>query len=568
MLTSFKSAPVVSPIRRHEVSGLRATLSLRPDVAQLLFGILLALGIGVRLFHFFNNRSFFIDELYLNVNTVRMGFWALATEPFAYEQKAPIGYLWATRLCILLFGKQEMALRLFPLLCGIGTLLLFTAVARHFLKTWGALATVGILAFSAPCVYHSVEAKQYSTELFVAVLALWLYVRYSKNTSIEALIAWGVFGAVALWFSFSAIFVFASIAIAISSRWLLTKNWRKFFLYLIPFSLWLVSFAVQYHFFIGKYPQSGWLIDFFDKMYDGFMPILPKSTADFVWYGQKPYTLLLHPLGLLLNLDGELKEWQDSSWRYLFKLGWLSAGVMLGAMGIVYFRHRTLFFCLLLPLFFVLLTSGLKVYPFYGRFLLFLAPSLALFIGFGVDRMNRLLHQRRAVFFTALGLLLLPSLINTTRQVVNPDLLMNRELNREPLLYINEHFQPGDAVYVFWNMSHAYEYYKQAYPLKYTAVQGGYVKNQSHSPDDYLRNLQPDLEKLKGKKRIWFVFDYINRNAIGDYVGQPLWYHDLRFDPTTEIQRIFMRNGRKVLQYPGKPYLKDPHKVALFEMNP
>ncbi|GAB3292310.1 ArnT family glycosyltransferase [Hymenobacter tenuis] len=537
------------------------------DYARLLMGILLALGVGIRLFHFFNNRSFFIDELYLNVNTIKMGFWALATQPFDYEQKAPIGYLWMTRLCVLLFGKQEMSLRLFPLLCGLGTLFVFASVAQHFLKKWGALAAVGILALSSPCIYHSVEAKQYSTELFVAALALWWYVRYHKDMSTAALLTWGVLGAVALWFSFSAIFVFASIAIAMSAHWVLTAQWKKFFRYLIPFTLWLISFGVQYVLFIGKYPQSGWLIDFFDKIYDGFMPLPPSSLADVKWYFQKPYTLLVHPLGLLLNLDGGLEEWKANSWRYLFKMGWLPVGLILGGMAVMFRQKRTLFFCLLLPILFALLASGLRLYPFHNRFVLFLVPVLLLFIGFGIDALRELFTRQKLLFYVLVGLLFLPLCINTGRQLANPDLFVNRENNREPLLYINEHYRPGDAVYIFWNMSHAYEYYKDAYKLKFNAVQGSNPKAISNSPEEFLRNLQPELQQFKGKKRVWFVFDYLNRNAIGEYVHLPVWYHTNYFSPTTEVQNIFSQMGRQVDELYEKPYNTYPHTVVLYELN-
>ncbi|MBC3542129.1 glycosyltransferase family 39 protein, partial [Rufibacter sp. H-1] len=89
-----------------------------------------------------------------------------------YEQKAPLGFLWAERLAVELLGKGEMALRLFPLLCGLAALAAFVPVARHFLRPWAAALAVGLLALASPAVYHAVEAKQYSTELLASVLAL------------------------------------------------------------------------------------------------------------------------------------------------------------------------------------------------------------------------------------------------------------------------------------------------------------------------------------------------------------------------------------------------------------
>ncbi|MBC3542084.1 hypothetical protein H7U12_20505, partial [Rufibacter sp. H-1] len=57
----------------------------------------LAVGAGslLRLFHWADNRALWRDELYLAASLVRRGFWELATGPLAYEQKAPLGFLWA-----------------------------------------------------------------------------------------------------------------------------------------------------------------------------------------------------------------------------------------------------------------------------------------------------------------------------------------------------------------------------------------------------------------------------------------------------------------------------------------
>ncbi|UOQ70659.1 ArnT family glycosyltransferase [Hymenobacter cellulosilyticus] len=265
--------------------------------------LLLVVGIGLRLFHFFYNRSFFIDELFLNVNVLRLGFWELATLPFAYEQKAPLGYLWAVKVLAMVFGNGEQSLRLFSLLGGISSLFLFRAVTRYFLASWGAVAALAILVFSTPCLYHSVEAKQYGTELLATIVALWLYVRYHARLDIGSRLRWGALGSVLLWFSFSLIFVLAGLGLAVSLNALLRRQWKRLLRYALPFSLWVLSFGLQYVLIISRYHQSGWLIDYFEKVYDGFLPFPLTALADAKWLAHKLYILLLNPLGLLLNTD-------------------------------------------------------------------------------------------------------------------------------------------------------------------------------------------------------------------------------------------------------------------------
>ena len=131
--------------------------SQRRSKWQTIVWVLVGAGIGLRLFHFLDNRSFWVDEIYLASSLVRMNFVELMAPALDYEQKAPIGFLWLVKLCVLTFGNSEMALRLIPLLAGVAALFLFVPVCRALLKPIGVVVAVGILAFAPPLVYHAVE---------------------------------------------------------------------------------------------------------------------------------------------------------------------------------------------------------------------------------------------------------------------------------------------------------------------------------------------------------------------------------------------------------------------------
>jgi len=202
--------------------------------------VMLGLGIFFWLFHFFNNRSLYVDEIFLATSLAKMNFLELTAPMLDYEQKAPLGFLWIERVMVLLFGNGEMALRLFPLLCGIASLFLFRPVARYFLKPVGVVVAMGILAAAPPLIYHAVEAKQYSTELFATVIALFLYTRFHKQMALPSLLLWGVSGALLLWFSFSSIFILAGMAMGICLHYLIKKNGGTFF---VPLSLSLCGLS-------------------------------------------------------------------------------------------------------------------------------------------------------------------------------------------------------------------------------------------------------------------------------------------------------------------------------------
>lgn len=544
------------------VSSSSASTTSATTLYHRLLYLVLAIGIVLRLVQFFHNRSFVTDELYLGVNVVKMSFWELATTPFEYEQKAPIGYLWTVKALALLFGYGGKSMRLFPLLAGIGSMFALVPVARHFLKPWTVVAAVAIMAFSSPCIFHSIEAKQYSIELFAAVLSLWLYIRFLPKQDIPSMLLWGLAGSVLLWFSFSLIFILASIGLVISIHTIVSKQWHKLFRYAIPFSLWFISFAVQYILITSKYHQSGWLIDYFDRINEAFVPLPLEPLASVKWLLHKCYLTLLYPLGLLLDLDGDLDSLNNTPLRYFFKMGWLHATCLV--LGGIYFirKDRLNFAVLLLPMGLTLAASVVRVYPFHERFTLFLMPALIIVSCMGLEYIQSVL-SRHPKWFGALAVLFFaPTVITAAREVADPRLVMHAEYNRDIMVYVNDHFREGDAVYVFWNMNQGYEFYKLTYPLKYTAVEGSFVKNTSRNPTDYLRNLQPDFDQFKGHKRLWFIYDSDSKTAIGDYVMLPEWYHKPGFDAPTLLHNHFSQFGKET----GHFQLKRS-AVSLYELN-
>ena len=75
------------------------------------FGLgVLALGLIVRIATYLQRRSLWYDEAMLSLNILGRSIWRL-TDPLAYNQAAPIGFLWSTRLVTGIVGPSELALR-------------------------------------------------------------------------------------------------------------------------------------------------------------------------------------------------------------------------------------------------------------------------------------------------------------------------------------------------------------------------------------------------------------------------------------------------------------------------
>lgn len=531
-------------LSREHVPGSSTSIEgyIRENIAMLTW-LIIGVGIALRLFHFFYNRSLWTDEAYLSNSIIRMDFVRLANPPLEYEQKAPIGFLWMSKLCVLLFGKKEMALRLFPLLCGISSLFVFKRVASYFLKPAGLLVAMAIIAIAPPLVYYAVEAKQYATDLLATTLALYAYLRFHERKIILSMLLWGLWGAVIIWFSYAVIFILAGMAFALSIYHLFTRDWQKFFYGMLPFSMWLLSFAINYLLFTQKHADSQWLIDWFAGI-KSFMPFPPTSGKELTWFITMPLSMLHFSIGL---------SWLDlgynysNLWRTLGRMPWLPL-ICIGLGALVFFQQeRKHFLVLLFPFLLAMVASGLKMYPLFERLFIFLAPLLILLVVRGYEQ---LMHQLSAVRWKYIipALLLVGAIGNSLHILLNPSTFGKHAKNmtgRAALLYVNERVQPGDGVYIYWNFEPIYRYYKEAYQLKYEAIVGQDVRLASNNRIDYAYKLTPDIEQLEAYNRVWLVYHKYRKFTIGDYAHQPAWYYATDFYPGQAVYQKLLEKGKE-----------------------
>ena len=101
---------------------------------QTVLWAFVVLGILLRLRQYLFDRSLWVDESMLALNIIRRSPAELL-KPLDYSQAAPVGFLWLEKLAVHYFGSGEMALRFVPLLCGIGSVLLFLGVARNSFRS-------------------------------------------------------------------------------------------------------------------------------------------------------------------------------------------------------------------------------------------------------------------------------------------------------------------------------------------------------------------------------------------------------------------------------------------------
>ncbi|MBB2148410.1 glycosyltransferase family 39 protein [Pedobacter gandavensis] len=525
---------------------------------NILLVIFLIIGIAIRLYHYLYNRSLWMDEVYLSSSFLRMDGLEILTKPLYYQQKAPIGFLLFVKYTVQLFGNKEMALRLIPLISGISSLFLFIPVANYFLRKPAAVLAIGILCLSPALVYHSVEIKQYSTELLATLCSFYLYIKYRSSNQFKDLLFWGLSGALILWFSYSAIFILGGIAISLSSSYLLTKKWDRFAWSILPFGLWLISFLANYFLFTHKHAESEWIALWF-RSYGNFMPFPPKSLSDLQWFAVNLYRMMDYPLGLLWNFN-QIEN--SGALSILVKLPFIPLFLLIYG-SYAFFKERTgLAWILFSPILLTLLASGLELYPLTERFWVFISPIFILLIAKGFEcGSSRIKSKKLRLLF--LLLVIMPALVQSAIFLWKPDqfYVHKKSEQREALQFLDLHYKKGDAVYVYWNNLPGYRAYKTMYPLKYEAIEGTNQRKYAKNYRDYEQLLKADFSKFTGKKRVWLVFNTQFLTDIGDGIDEPTWYYKDPIKPMDHLLSQFNKLGKPIAQYVTKDV-----SVYLFEL--
>jgi len=510
-----------------------------------IVGWLVLAGVALRLRQYLAGRSLWLDESMLALNIVGRDFWGLL-QPLDYNQGGPVGFLLAEKLIVTLLGNHELSLRLLPFLTGCASLLLFALLLcpaclacaspapnagrcragrakgplwaggrqakepveelRHGLGKAGAFTALALFAAGAPAIYYASEVKQYSSDVFIALLLFWLasqnlnhqvhqgaqsfrgvpsssfvFLRDLRGEKIFLTLA----GALAIWCSHPALFVLASIGATLLLDGAIRKDIRQLKTALAMIVLWAASFATLYFASLRGLAANPFLRGYWNAY---FMPMPPW--ADLAWFPATLQSSLENPVGLGL---------------------WTPLPAAFMAIGLIsLLRHRPRFGAMLaLALLATLAASGLGMYPIAGRMILFAAPILLALLGAGVETVTgwiRVGWLRNATVLALAGLLLYQPLATAAQNFITPKY---PEHIRPAMAYLRENYRPGDALYVYYWAVPAFRYYAPFYDFSQT----GFIAGQDHSANPL--TLLEEIDQLRGQERVWVLFSHVYE--AGDY---------------------------------------------------
>lgn len=453
----------------------------------LWWGIVL-IGVLLRLRQYLLNRSLWADEASLAVNLVNRNFLEL-TQLLDYHQAAPVGFLFIEKLSIIIFGNHDYIMRLFPLFAGILATYLIYKIARTSFGNFGLFA-VAIFSISWWLVHYSSELKQYSSDVMIALLLVYLAINCLKeNVQAKDFVLLGIAGMIVIWISHPSVFIMVGIGLALAIEKMIRKTyvpWTWIFAIVIG---WLASFGLEYLVSLQHIVADEYLIDFWQRTY---LPLPPWS--DKGWMRDTYYSFVF----FAFHRGDDLMAW---------------VALVLTAIGslTLLVRDRKLASLVISPFVVVVIVSALHRYPLKDRFILFLIPFALLLMAEafrGIYWLVAKWNSNIAGFFS--GVLALVVIWQIAPIAYEKVVLGEKADIRPVLAYIAENRMQTDILYVFSRSESVFRYYAPSHGLDTGKIVIG-----AYSPSKRiaLQYYADEVFSLVGNERVWFLF-----SEIGDCV--------------------------------------------------
>jgi uncharacterized membrane protein len=442
--------------------------------------IIIGVGIILRIAQYLYNRSLTEGEAALAINIVQRSYRELL-EPLALTQAAPIAFLMLQKFSINVFGNSELSLRLFPLIAGIISIFLFLRLAQKTIYTTAIPIALILFVIGDHLIYFSSEVKQYSSDVTIALLLILMAITVlNRKSDIKYILLFGIVGALSFWFSHPAVFIFYGAGLVLLIVLMRQRNPKSLMWLIIAGIIATVSLSACYFTSLESISRHSGFLDVWQK---SFMPLPPKSLADFYWFIFVFLRTFKFPVGL-------------SIYELLLAVLSFIAGCI-----VIFHKKKSILGFLIVPILITLIASGLRKYAFEGRLLLFITPAMVLIIAEGIDFIRRKSAQgSHVVGLLLVGILLIHPVARAAYRIVKP---RAPEELRPVIAYVKENQQQGDFIYLYYAAENAFVYYSDKF---------GYTKNDYitgiAAPYDWQRYYE-DLKKLQGNERVWILFSHI-----------------------------------------------------------
>jgi len=475
-----------SSARNTALVGKASPSGSRLELAGTL--CLVLLGIALRLRQYVHNRSLQFDEANLALNIIHRDIWTLLTEPLAYVQSAPPGFLVAVRAEAVVLGPFDWALRLVPLAAGILLVLLAILLARRELTSTPARLTfVGLVALSPVLIFYSSEFKQYSSDV-LATIALLTAFSYRSSPYGTWLLAGTGFAALVC--SLPAVFVAAPIGAFLLYE---AVNARRYDQVLLVGLAWLAGAALHGAYVLQAGVHHDFMMGFWRK-YGGFPPSPLNSIADLLWYPQA-FLRFIYMAFKTPDFAGPHSDEALSS-----SVGFGLTIIFTASLALAFIRRRPMDLVAAAAILLTLVASAFGIYPFSTRLVLFLVPLAFFILAAAIDAVDFKLGWLPASL-CALPLFLVMLPVNLA-VFANPETPLATEF-KKALRIVAQKSVSGDALAIAPWAGRVFEFYRHERAPKLRT----FVLGETKKASSMLKQAEGLLAsaKRKGYSRVWYL---------------------------------------------------------------
>jgi Dolichyl-phosphate-mannose-protein mannosyltransferase len=479
--------------------------------------LLILLGALLRVRQYLTGRSLWADEAMLALNILNRNFAGMF-RPLDYDQGAPIGFLLIEKLFNSILGKNELALRLFPLIIGLISLWLFYLLLKRITSGAGLLTALALFAFNPRLVYYSSEVKQYIVDVVVTILLLLFAAPVFNSAPRKKDFArLTLAGLIALWFSHPALFVLAGIGLGLVIITLKERNYASLGLVIGMGTLWIVEIAFLYSLILKDISQNAYMREYWQG---AFLPM--PLWSDPGWFNMAINQNIGVQFGIPYAVYFVL---------LLMLVGWI----------VLFYQNQNyaiVFACILLI---TLTASALQFYPVFERMILFLIPIGSILIGSAVQAFYQ--RSQKYQFLSALstsvliGFLIYGPLVTSFQNFVQPKYF---EHIRPTMEYLRDTWKDGDALFVSNGALPAFRFYAPFYGLENIPYEFG-ERQDYQNP----QNILSQLNLLQGKPRAWILLSHVYEK--GEFNEKDFILNSL--DQIGEKKREFRMPGTSVFLY-------------------
>lgn len=459
---------------------------------------IIALGVTVTLVRYFVDRSLWLDEAFLALNIVNRDYTTL-TQVLDHNQVSPILFLFLEKLLLGIFPDPDYALRIFPTLCFILSLLLIYKTTKILTKNCHvAVSAVCLLSVSPFFLSYATEVKPYMSDAFVALLLLYISLRVTDMKFGLTILC--LSGIISIYLSNASVIILCSIGFYLlyQARALGLNAYPLVFVIFI----WIFSFGVNYHLLLSPSLGNPYFKEYWGNKF------LPFSHPEFWYFG----THVLKTIGRTI-FAYPLHHW---TWK-LFGFLYISC-----FLSIIFNRAFSYAYLLVFPLLLHLLLSSLELYPFVDRLLFYQIPLFVMVIAYGVVHYSKMIVggqlTRLATFLPAL--ILIPGHF-LSLPIVDGGI-------RPSIEYLKQNAGRDDIIFIYPTAHWEYQYYEAV----------GLAPKATRTLDlTAMRETISSLQSYCLNDKLWLVFSGVNPN-IEDEVSKQDYVISHMKDLNLEIDQI------------------------------